>query len=627
MRSLILAVAGFGSCLVTACSSNGTSVEFVSKSAVASVVLTLPSPSLMAGQTQRATATPRDAAGSPLPDRPVTWQTANPTIASVDNTGLIVAVAAGTNVITATSEGVSANGTLTVTAPPPVPVASVSVSLAAPTLQVGSTLQLTAVTRDGSSNVLSGRVVTWASANSGIASVNSSGVITAVAVGTTDIAATSEGVSGHSTVTVTAVAPVPVASVSVSPATPSLQVGATAQLSAVTRDANNNILSGRVVTWTSASPGMASVSSNGLVTAVAAGTADIAATSEGVVGHSTVTVTAVPPVPVASVSVSPSAPSVQIGASVQLSAVARDASGNILTGRAIVWASSVPGFATVSASGLVRGVAVGVTTITATSGSASGTSSVTIVAPPPPPPPPPGGSPEPVAGDVILWQDNFDGADIATLLSPYATNGAGITRVAPGRDGTGSSIRFTYRPADDDQLIEKGFAETTDIYFRYYFRVTPAGALPYDGITGSGLKWFMAWRPSSPTIGRYTESIGDLSGGPVPFTSQAWGFSSHDLSSTLQPSPFNQNIVQTPRFNTVNDGNWHKFTLHIVTGTGGYERIWVDDVLVLDSSGYGYDHNAQGINLVQFPGLVRDGIPDAAHIFSIDIDDFVVWHK
>jgi hypothetical protein len=108
------------------------------------------------------------------------------------------------------------------------------------------------------------------------------------------ITAASEGQTASAAITVNAPAPVPVASVSVSPATASLQVGATQQLSAVTRDANNNVLTGRVVTW-SGSTTIASVNSTGLVSALVAGSATITATSEGVSGASAITVTA--PVP------------------------------------------------------------------------------------------------------------------------------------------------------------------------------------------------------------------------------------------------------------------------------------------------------------------------------------------
>ena len=76
MRTVILAVAGlaFGA---TACSSGGTSVE-VQQNSVAEVSVTLPSPSLTAGQTVQAVATLRDATGASLPNRPIVWQSSSP---------------------------------------------------------------------------------------------------------------------------------------------------------------------------------------------------------------------------------------------------------------------------------------------------------------------------------------------------------------------------------------------------------------------------------------------------------------------------------------------------------------------------------------------------------------------
>ncbi|HEY8813644.1 MAG TPA: Ig-like domain-containing protein [Candidatus Dormibacteraeota bacterium] len=117
--------------------------------------------------------------------------------------------------------------------------------------------------------------------------------------------ASSEGKTSSSAITVNAPAPAPVASVSVTPATPSLQVGETVQLSAVTRDANNNVLTGRAVSWTSSNTGVATVSASGLVSALAAGPAQITAISENQSGSATVTVSAPPPPPPPSGSAEP----------------------------------------------------------------------------------------------------------------------------------------------------------------------------------------------------------------------------------------------------------------------------------------------------------------------------------
>jgi formylglycine-generating enzyme required for sulfatase activity len=171
-----------------------------------------------------------------------------------------------------------------------VPVASVSLSPSTASLTVGGTQQLTPTTRDASSNVLTGRTVSYSSSNTAVATVSTSGLVTAVAAGSATITATSEGVNGTAAITVTA-AGVPVASVSLSPSTASLTVGGTQQLTPTTRDASSNVLTGRTVSYSSSNTAVATVSTSGLVTAVAAGSATITATSEGVNGTAAITVT------------------------------------------------------------------------------------------------------------------------------------------------------------------------------------------------------------------------------------------------------------------------------------------------------------------------------------------------
>src|SRR5439155_23718573 len=73
---------------------------------------------------------------------------------------------------------------------------------------------------------------------------------------------------------------VTVASVTVTPAPARVGLGQTVQLTATLKDANGNVLTGRVVTWASDNPAVATVSSTGLVTGVAQGQATITATSE-----------------------------------------------------------------------------------------------------------------------------------------------------------------------------------------------------------------------------------------------------------------------------------------------------------------------------------------------------------
>jgi acid phosphatase len=86
--------------------------------------------------------------------------------------------------------------------------------------------------------------------------------------------------------------PAPVATVTLTPATASLTVGQTLQLTATEKDASGNLLTGRTVTWASSNAGSVSVTSGGLVTALAAGSATVTATSETVSGTAAISATA-----------------------------------------------------------------------------------------------------------------------------------------------------------------------------------------------------------------------------------------------------------------------------------------------------------------------------------------------
>src|SRR4051812_28793715 len=179
----------------------------------------------------------------------------------------------------------------------PAPVASVTVSLAKSSLVAGETTTATATTKDGSGALLTGRVVTWSTSNNAIATASSDGVITAVSVGTTNVVATSEGRTGITAVTVL---PPPVATVSVTLASSAITIGSTTQASAIIRDANGALLTGRSLSWSSDNPLVATVNSSGIVSAVGVGTANITAGSEGRTGSAPLTVD---PTPITSVTV------------------------------------------------------------------------------------------------------------------------------------------------------------------------------------------------------------------------------------------------------------------------------------------------------------------------------------
>src|SRR6058998_3957645 len=85
-------------------------------------------------------------------------------------------------------------------------------------------------------------------------------------------------------------APEPVAAVTISPSTDTLSPGAALQLAAVARNASGAAESGHVFTWSTSDTAVAKVSSTGLATAIAIGSATITATSEGHAGTAAITV-------------------------------------------------------------------------------------------------------------------------------------------------------------------------------------------------------------------------------------------------------------------------------------------------------------------------------------------------
>jgi Bacterial Ig-like domain (group 2) len=170
--------------------------------------------------------------------------------------------------------------------------------------------------------------------------------------------------------------PATVASVTVTPAASALAIGGTVQLAASVQDAAGHVLGGHAVAWESSGPGIAAVSTSGMVTAVAAGSTTITATSEGRSGSASVTV--LPPA-VATVTLSPPARAILVGGSQQLTATVLDATGQPIAGRHLDWTTSDATMATVDPAGLVVGVGVGTATITASIEAKAGAATIMIV--------------------------------------------------------------------------------------------------------------------------------------------------------------------------------------------------------------------------------------------------------
>ena len=254
-----------------------------------SVSLTPSSVSIGMGATQQFSATAKYSDNTTADVSPTAnWNVATQTVATINSRGLATGVAPGSSAITASFSGISGTATLTVQNPTKT-LTSVSVSPASANVEKGATQQFgaTAIYSDGSVADVSATAI-WNVATQAVATINSSGLATGVASGSSVITASFSGISGTATFTVQNPT---LTSVSVSPVSASIWVSASQQFAATGKysDGSTADVSG-TASWTIATQAVASVTSNGLATAAASGSTAVTASLSGVSGTSTLSV-------------------------------------------------------------------------------------------------------------------------------------------------------------------------------------------------------------------------------------------------------------------------------------------------------------------------------------------------
>jgi uncharacterized protein YjdB len=293
-------------------------------------------------------------------DLSVSWDSSDPTVASVSSTGLVSAAAPGTATITATTTdgGFTAVCNITVTSGSGIAVTGVSLDETSKTVARGSAaFQLVATVEPADAEIAT---VSWTSSDPAVASVSGSGLVTPGQAGSAVITVTTDDGDFADFCTVI-VEPIAVTGILLSDESLALEENETAQLTAEIQPANADE---QGVTWESSDPAVATVSSAGLVTAVGAGTATITATADGNSGQAAscaVTVTAAPVIQVTGVSLSDAAKTLTRTESYQLTAGVEPANAS---NQSVTWTTSDPSVATVSPTGLVTAVGAGTATIT-----------------------------------------------------------------------------------------------------------------------------------------------------------------------------------------------------------------------------------------------------------------------
>ena len=325
--------------------------------AVTSVTLNKTELSLNKGQSETLTATVKPDNAT---DKSVTWSSSNTAVATVDSNGKVMAVAGGSTTITAKAGEQQATCAVTVS----VPLESISLNKTELALNKGQSETLTATVKPDDAT---DKTVTWTSSNTSVATVDSNGKVSAVGGGNATIAAKAGDKQATCAVTVT----VPVESITLDKTTATLEEGESVTLTATItpEDATN-----KSITWTSSDNSIATVDQNGKVAAIKEGTATIAAKAGEKQASCEITVNK-KVIQVTSITLNNEKIMVFVGNQATLSATVLPYDA---TDKTVTWTSSNTSVATVD-DGVVKGIGIGTTTITATAGNQSATCSVLVV--------------------------------------------------------------------------------------------------------------------------------------------------------------------------------------------------------------------------------------------------------
>jgi hypothetical protein len=367
---------------------SGSTTLTVSAAVLVSLAVTPTNPAIALGTSEQLAATGVFSDGTAQDLTTQSDWSSSAAAASVSNAagsrGLANGVAVGSTTVSATHSGITGSTTLTVSI---AALASISVTPTNPTIAMGTSqaFAATGTFTDGSVQDLSNEV-TWASSTDSVSSVSnvagSKGIASAIGTGDTTISASYSGIVGSTKLSVSTATLV---SIDITPSHPSVALGTRQPLVATgtyTDTSTQDITSD--VTWSSSDPSVAVVSnaegSRGLATSIGIGNTTVSAAVEGVTGSTSFTVSSAALVAIA---VSPDATALAKGTTQGFTALGllSDGTREELTEQ-VTWSSSDDSVATVSnaagSRGLVTGLGIGSTSISASLSGVSGSTALDV---------------------------------------------------------------------------------------------------------------------------------------------------------------------------------------------------------------------------------------------------------
>ncbi len=425
-----------------------------------------------------------------------------------------------------------------------------------------------------------------------------------------------------------------VAQITIAPNSLNVRPGDTTQLNTTTKDADGAPVAVDSLQWASTNEAVATVDGDGVVTAVAPGTAVITARADSAVGTAAVTVSEVP---AASVKIEPQTLALKVGGGDTLTATVLDADDAELSGRPVTWSSDTPSVAVVDDSGQVTAIGIGEATITATSGDAKGTAGVTVSAADAASVELTPTSVKLVEGDQftltalvrdtnqqltdalpITWtssDDTIATVDANGVVSAVKTGSATITASVGAQSASCDVSVIPTQVASIDLSPRSAVLQTGDT------KTLSAQALAADG---SALSWpTITWTSSDDTIATVDANgtVDAVQAGTVAITAEAGGversaaitvIDRQATGLTIAPTSATIEAGQTDTFTaTVTDANGQTLSSPVVVWTSSD-----NGVAVVDANGevLGVDAGPSGSATATITATTAAGISDSATV-------------